>query len=87
MNMTIKNLKECIEDLPDDMLVIMPIVEKNDSNVIFSFRIARTAGILSSEYESKPAFCLNSSRDGLDIETQLEANKYRLSVECDKLLF
>lgn len=84
MNMTVRNLREIIKDLPDDMYVIIPVSCAEDVNYIESFRHVRTAGIVSNEYEKKPALCLNSG-DGLDIYGQL--NKNRLETTCDRVLF
>ena len=85
INLTVGALRDCIKDLPDDMDVIIPLSSAEDANYIESFRHARTVGIVSSKYEEKPALCINSSQDGLDIDVQLNLNK--LGTICDKVLF
>lgn len=72
MNMTIAQLKEIISGLPDNMSVIIPVIDEDNCNKIFGFRHVRTAGILSCEYENpKEAFCLNAASDGQDIADQV----------------
>ena len=85
INLTVGMLKEAIKDLPDDMLVVIPVSSSENANYIEFFRHARTIGIVSNKYEEKPALCINSSEDGSDIDTQLNINK--LSTICDKVLF
>lgn len=87
VNLTIKELKEIIKDLPDDMDVIIPVITEDDANDILGFRYVRTAGILTNKYEPNSALCLNSSDDGLDISSQIkmmagEHNK----TSCEKIL-
>lgn len=84
-NLTVGALRDCIKDLPDDMDVIIPLSSAEDANYIDSFRHARTVGIVSNKYEEKPALCINSSKDGLDIYAQLNLNKR--GTTCDKVLF
>ena len=85
INLTVGDLKDMIKDLPDDMDVIIPVTIEDDANYIVSFRHVRTLGVLSNKYEEKPALCLNGAQDGVDIETQLNLNKF--STTCDKVLF
>ena len=86
INMTVKDLKEIIKDLPDNMEVIMPIVDMDDNNKIMVFRRIRTAGILTSKYESHPALCLNTSTDGIDISAQIKMLGEMAGVICEKIL-
>ena len=61
-NMRIKDLKNIIADLPDDMLVIIPVVNEDNVNDILGFRIARTAGVLTCSGEKdREAFCINGA--------------------------
>lgn len=85
INLTVGDLRDCIKDLPDDMNIIIPLSCSEDANYIESFRHVRTLGIVSNKYEEKPALCINSSQDGLDIKTQLNLNK--IGTTCDKVLF
>lgn len=88
--MTVKKLKEILETLPDDMPVIIPIVNPDDPNGIDGFRYVKTAGVLCCEYEAdKRVVCLNTSGYGLDIGGQLKHNNYRAdtSILCEKVLY
>lgn len=71
-DMRIKDLKKIISDLPDDMIVIVPVIGENDANKLYGFRKIRTAGILECEFEEdREAFCINAASDGLDIMDQV----------------
>ena len=86
-NMTIKDLKEILKDLPDDMPVVIPVIDEDDVNTIYGFRYVRTAGILFDGYGIGPdlrVFVLNGSKDGVDISTQI---KTRDTVICEKVLY
>ena len=50
-DLRVKDLRIILEGLPDDMLIIIPVVDENDVNHIYGFRKVRTAGILEDEYE------------------------------------
>ena len=70
--MRVSNLKNIICDLPDEMLVVIPVVNEDDVNLIFGFRKVRTAGILGCQTESeKEVLCLNWAVDGKDIADQI----------------
>lgn len=84
-NLTVGDLRDRIKDLPDDMLVIIPVSSAEDANYIESFIHARTLGIVSNKYEEKPALCINTAENGADINIQLKLNK--LFTTCDKVLF
>ena len=61
-NMRIKDLKNIISELPDEMLVIIPVVNEDNVNDILGFRIARTAGVLTCSGEKdREAFCINGA--------------------------
>ena len=71
-NMRVKDLKHILEQLPDDMTVIIPVIDEEDANHIYGFRHVRTAGVLISEGEQdREAFCLNAAADGQDIADQV----------------
>lgn len=89
VNLTVKDLKEAIKDLPDDMPIIIPVITE-DAKLILAFRHVRTIGILNDLYLSdkdpdKLALCLNASADGVDISTQIKNNK--LDVACEKIIY
>ena len=71
-NMRVKDLKNILNDLPDEMLVIIPVVDLNDVNLIYGFRKVRTVGILRCETEEdSEVICLNGAADGQDIADQV----------------
>lgn len=70
--MTVADLKSIINDLPDEMLVVIPVVDEDDVNYILGFRKVRTAGILKCEIEEcSEVLCLNGAADGKDILDQV----------------
>lgn len=69
-NMYVKDLKKIINELPDDMPIIIPIIDYDDTNHIYGFRHVRTAGVLTS-YGEEDACCLNAAADGQDIADQV----------------
>ena len=72
INMRIKDLKHIIEQLPDDMAVIIPVIDEEDANHIYGFRHVRTAGVLISEGEKdQEVLCLNAAADEHDIADQV----------------
>lgn len=71
-DMRVKDLKNIINQLPDDMLVVMPVIDENNANHIYGFRRVRTAGVLTCNgEEDRNALCLNSSESGQDIVDQV----------------
>ena len=72
INTRIKDLKHIIEQLPDDMAVIIPVIDEEDANHIYGFRHVRTAGVLISEREKdQEVLCLNAAADEHDIADQV----------------
>lgn len=70
-NMRVKDLKDILSQLPDDMPVIIPVIDEDDCNRIFGFRYVRTAGILTSQGEKDDrVLCLNAA-DKEDIADQV----------------
>ena len=83
-NMRIKDLKNIIADLPDDMLVIIPVVNEDNVNDILGFRRARTAGVLTCSGEKdREAFCINGSEPNrtYDIADQVYSSGKDVGVE------
>ena len=71
-NMRVKDLKHILEQLPDDMAVIIPVIDEEDANHIYGFRHVRTAGVLISEGEQdREVLCLNAAADCYDIADQV----------------
>ena len=61
-NMSVKDLKNILNDVPDDMPVIIPVIDEDNCNRIFGFRYVRTAGILTSPGEKDDrVLCLNAA--------------------------
>lgn len=69
-NMYVKDLKKILKELPDDMPIIIPVIDEDDANHIYGFRHVRTAGVLTS-YGEEDACCLNAAADGQDIADQV----------------
>ena len=69
-NMYVKDLKKILSKLPDDMPIIIPVIDEDDANHIYGFRHVRTVGVLTS-YGEEDACCLNSAADGQDIADQV----------------
>ena len=85
LNMTIAELKRLISDLPDNMPVIIPVIDEDDCNRIFVFCFVRTAGIHSCDGEEyRTGLCLNAANDQ-DIADQVYFSGKDCSVE--KVLF
>lgn len=82
-NMTVSQLKNIIADLPDDMSVIIPVIDEDDCNKIFGFRYVRTAGILIDIYAEKDdkVLCLNAAADEEDIADQVHFSGRSVAVE------
>ena len=71
-DMRVGDLKKIISDLPDDMIVVIPIINEDYANEIFGFGKVRTAGVLECSYEEDhEALCLNAACDGQDIADQV----------------
>ena len=87
-NLTVRTLKECLKDIPDDMEVIIPVIDVDDSNNIQAFRHVRTIGILECNVEND-ALCLNTASDGLDINSQINGESFHAdsSIKCKKVIF
>lgn len=72
--MRVGDLKEILNNLPDDMFIVIPVVDEDNVNRIYGFRKVRTAGILTSEHEAedkREVFCLNGTMDGQDLADQV----------------
>lgn len=86
IDMRVKDLKNILIKLPDDMAVIIPVIDEGDANHIYGFRRARTAGILVSESEKdREVLCLNAAAEGQDIADQVHFSGRDVGVK--KVLF
>ena len=79
-NMTVKELKEVLNECPDNMPVIIPVIDEDDVNHIYGFRHVRTVGVLISNGE-KDACCLNTAEDGQDIADQVHFSGKNVGVK------
>lgn len=82
-DMRVKDLKQILEGLPEDMLVIIPVTNTEDVNYIYGFRKVRTAGICECEREEpsdRKVICLNAAADGCDIADQIYFSDRDVSV-------
>ena len=72
VDMRVKDLKNILDKLPDDLLVIIPVIDEDNANQIYGFRKIRTAGILVCDGEDdREVLCLNAAYDGQDIADQI----------------
>ena len=55
--MKVCHLKAILEDLPDDMLVVIPDRVDENYNILTGCVAVGTAGILSSPYEATKVLC------------------------------
>lgn len=82
--MTIKKLKEVLQGLPDDMIVVVPnhSYRENGYKIDNGCHIISTVAILGDVYEGELALCLNASLAGQNIVDQLKDPH----MFCEKLL-
>lgn len=85
MNVNVRDLRDCLEGLPNNMDVIIPVFDEHDENIIVGFRHVRTVGLLENQYEPKLALCLATARNGADMYSLMNYNK--LNTKCVKGLF
>lgn len=73
--MTVKDLKNILNNLSDETLIVIPVVDEEDVNNILGFRKVRTAGILGCEDEEcKEVLCFNGAWNGQDIADQVRSS-------------
>lgn len=71
-NLTISELKKMVANLPDDIPVVIPVIDENNCNRIFGFRFVRTAGMLfCQDEEFQKVLCLNAAADEMNISEQV----------------
>ena len=82
-NLTVGELKELLEMVPDTVDVVVPVIDEHDPDLILGFRYAKTMGLLTSKYEKRPVFCINTASGNYDIVTQVEKSRRFISgVKC-----
>lgn len=83
--MKVKELKEILNNCPDDADVIMPVWDEEHVNDIDHVWKISTAAIIHQYDENNKAVILNTSNAGLDISGQL--NNYNpLELSCERVL-
>ena len=84
-DLRVKDLKTILEKLPDDMMIVIPVIDAIDVNNIDGFRKVRTAGVLVDDYTIEPCdrkvLCLNGAAHGADIADQVRESGLEVSVE------
>lgn len=81
--LTVGGLKTILEELPDEMPIVIPVIDEDDVNRIYGFRKVKTAGILECEFETeneKKVLCVNGASDGYDIADQVHFSGRDVSV-------
>lgn len=81
--MTVADLKRILEDLPDDMLVVIPDRVDENYNILTCCVAVGTAGVLSSPYEATRVLCLNAIASRADAI----AGQINDTIECEQVLF
>ena len=83
--MKVKDLKEILNNCPDDADVVMPVWDEERVNDINHLWKISTAAIIHQYDENEPALLLNTQKDELDISSQL--NNYNpLDLTCERVL-
>lgn len=81
--MTVADLKKILEDLPDDMMVVIPDRVDENYNILTCCVTVGTAGVLSSLYEVTKVLCLNATASRMDTI----ASQINDTMECEQVLF
>lgn len=81
--MKVCHLKAILEDLPDEMVVVIPSHVDENYNILTNCVAVGTAGILSSPYEATRVLCLNAMAS----RTDTIADRINDTMECESILF
>lgn len=83
--MKVKDLKEILNNCPDDADVVIPVWDEEHVNDIDHLWKISTAAIIHQYDENNKALLLNTQKDELDISSQL--NNYNpLGLTCERVL-
>ena len=83
--MKVKDLKEILNNCPDDADVVIPVWDEEHVNDIDHLWKISTAAIIHQYDENNKALLLNTQKDELDISSQL--NNYNpLDLTCERVL-
>ena len=83
MYMTVADLKRILENLPDEMVVVIPEHVDENYNILTNCVMVGTAGILSSRYEATMVLCLNAIASKADTI----ADQINDTMKCESILF
>ena len=87
-NMKVKDLKRILNQIPDDMVIVVPVIDEYDANKIFGFRYMRTAGVLICEGEKdREVLCLSAAADDQDIADQVHFSGKSNDIGVKEVLF
>lgn len=82
-NLTVKDLRAIIDNLPDEYEVIVPVFNRKRASI--QLKYVRSVGIISSKYEPL-SLCLCGTEFNNDIEKVIKKNR-NLGAECTEILF
>ena len=82
-NLTVKDLRGIISNLPDDYEIIIPVF--NRKKACIQLKHVRSVGVVTSKYEPL-SLCLCSTQFNKDIEKVIKKNR-NLGAECTEILF
>ena len=82
-NLTVKDLRGIISNLPDDYEIIIPVF--NRKKACIQLKHVRSVGVVTSKYEPL-SLCLCSTEFNKDIEKVIKKNR-NLGAECTEILF
>ena len=89
-NLTVGVLKRFLEELPDDMQVVMPVIDTDNADKIYCFRHVRTAGVLKCPGSNpEQVFCMNALNTAEDIYGQLKSSGYQTgdTITCERTFY
>lgn len=81
--MTVADLKRILENLPDEMVVVIPNHVDENYNILTNCVMVGTAGVLISRYEATRVLCLNAIASKADTI----AGQINDTMECESVLF
>lgn len=82
-NLTVKDLRGIISNLPDDYEIIVPVF--NRKKACIQLKHVRSVGVVTSKYEPL-SLCLCGTEFNKDIEKVIKKNR-NLGAECTEILF
>ena len=89
-NLTVGVLKSFLDGLPDDMQVVIPVMDMDNADEIYGFRFVRTAGVLKCPGENpERVFCVSALGTSGDIREQLKSPGYHAdnTITCERTFY